>query len=412
MSGPAGVGGPHTTAGEFRLRSVAISAYGPTVLEAMGYGAAIPIVPLLARELGASVGQAALVGALLGVGQVTTSLPAGALISRVGERRAMVAASAVGAAVALLGAWSPHLILLAAATLITGMTWSVFLLARQGFMIDAVPSHLRARALSGLGGSHRVGMFLGPLLAVPLISTFGPRVAFVFSAVMSILALGLVLQVEDLGVDERRAALADPASVRAVLWGHRHTLATLGLGVTAINGLRALRMSIVPLWGDHVGLSAAQISLIFAVSSLVEIGLFYPAGAVMDRLGRAWVAVPTAVLLGLGLVLLPLTHDFGQVLAVTVLMAVGNGLGSGIVMTLGADTAPRIHRAKYLGGWRLFGDIGMSGGPLTASGLIALIGLAPAIVAVGAAGMVASGWIGWWVAALDRTRRVNERMPE
>lgn len=59
----------------FRLRSVAVSAYGPTVLEAMGYGAAIPLVPLLARRLGASVGLAAFVAALLGLGQLATSLP-------------------------------------------------------------------------------------------------------------------------------------------------------------------------------------------------------------------------------------------------------------------------------------------------------------------------------------------------
>ena len=48
----------------FRLQSVAVSAYGPTVLEAMGYGAAIPLVPLLARQLGASVGLAAFVAGM------------------------------------------------------------------------------------------------------------------------------------------------------------------------------------------------------------------------------------------------------------------------------------------------------------------------------------------------------------
>ena len=66
---------------DFRLRSVAVAAYGPTILEGIGYGAAIPIVPLLARQLGATVGQAALVAGLLGVGQLCASLPAGAMIA-------------------------------------------------------------------------------------------------------------------------------------------------------------------------------------------------------------------------------------------------------------------------------------------------------------------------------------------
>ena len=32
------------------------------------------------------------------------------------------------------------------------MTWTMFLIARQGFMIDAVPVAYRARAMSTLGG--------------------------------------------------------------------------------------------------------------------------------------------------------------------------------------------------------------------------------------------------------------------
>ncbi|HPF79648.1 MFS transporter [Nostocoides australiense] len=189
----------------------------------------------------------------------------------------------------------------------------------------------------------------------------------------------------------------------------RRTLLTLGLGASAISALRGIRLSVLPPWADHIGLPAAQLSLLVALGALVEIAICYPAGWVMDRRGRVWVAVPTAVLLGLGLMLIPVTGSFGELLAATVVMAVGNGLGSGIVMTLGADTAPRLHRAKYLGGWRLFADIGMSGGPLTVSGLAALAGLASVILGVG--GVLAAGWPWRWVGPVDRRRRADERMP-
>ncbi|MGB4836648.1 MAG: MFS transporter, partial [Nostocoides sp.] len=179
-------------AGGFRLRSVALPAYGPTVVEAMGYGASIPLLALVARDLGASVALAAFIGSVLGLGQLVTSLPAGAVIARVGERRAMVAASGVGAAAAVLTWAAPNLLILAVASVATGMTWTVFLLARQGFMIDAVPWGMRGRALSTLGGTHRIGMFLGPVLAAPLIAAHGARSAFLFAAAMSGLALLLV----------------------------------------------------------------------------------------------------------------------------------------------------------------------------------------------------------------------------
>lgn len=401
---PAPPEGHHGPAPPFRLRSVAVAAYGPTILEGIGYGASIPVVPLLARHLGASVGQAALIAGLLGIGQLATSLPAGSLIGRYGERRAMLVAATVGAVAAGLAGAAASLPALAAATLLTGMTWSVFLLARQGFMIDAVPPGMRARALSALGGSHRIGAFIGPMLGALVIARWGIRAAFALSVVASLCALGLVLRVPDLGADAREAARTEPASLWSVLASHRHTLATVGLGATSISALRAIRLSVLPLWADHIGLSASQVSLIFAISSVIEILLFYPAGWVMDHRGRATVAVPTALAHAVGLLALPLAHDLTQVLLVAVIMAVGNGLGSGIVMTLGADTAPGVHRSKYLGGWRLCGDLGSMGGPLALGALTTAATLGVASVTLGLGGLATAAWIAVWVGRLDRVR--------
>lgn len=390
--------------GEFRLRSVAVAAYGPSILESIGYGASIPVLPLLARQLGASVSEAAFVAGLLGLGQLAMSLPAGSLIARFGERRAMVFAAVVGAVAALSAGLAPNIELLAGATVLTGMTWSVFMLARQGFMIDAVPAHLRARALSALGGSHRIGLLIGPLLGSVVIAHWGVRSAFGMTFVAALAALLLVLRVPDLGVEHREQSRGEPASMWQVLAAHRRVLATLGLGVLAISGLRSIRLAILPLWADHLGLPPAQVSLLFAIGSGLEIVMFYPAGWVMDHFGRVVVAVPTVVGLAVGLLLLPLTSSFASLVLVTLVMAIGNGLGSGIVMTLGADTAPVLHRAKYLGGWRLCGDLGSGGGPLLISILAAALSLAGAALALGALGLTAAGWIAYWVGRLDRAR--------
>ena len=341
---------------------------------------------------------------LLGLGQLAMSLPAGSLIARFGERRAMVFAAVVGAVAALSAGLAPNIELLAGATVLTGMTWSVFMLARQGFMIDAVPAHLRARALSALGGSHRIGLLIGPLLGSVVIAHWGVRSAFGLTFVAALAALLLVLRVPDLGVEHREQSRGEPASMWQVLAAHRRILATLGLGVLAISGLRSIRLAILPLWADHLGLPPAQVSLLFAIGSGLEIVMFYPAGWVMDHFGRVVVAVPTVVGLAVGLLLLPLTSSFASLVLVTLVMAIGNGLGSGIVMTLGADTAPVLHRAKYLGGWRLCGDLGSGGGPLLISVLAAALSLAGAALALGALGLTAAGWIAYWVGRLDRAR--------
>jgi hypothetical protein len=106
-----------------------------------------------------------------------------------------------------------------------------------------------------------------------------------------------------------------------------------------------------------------------------------------------------------GSLLLPLTDGAPGVAAVMVLIAAGNGLGSGIVMTIGADTAPTQGRLQFLGGWRLCGDVGNSGGPLLVAGVAAVAPLATACVVIGVLGLAGAGWVGRWTGALDRARR-------
>ena len=60
-----------------RWRDLAIPAYGPTVLVSIGQGAILPLVALSARDLGGTVGQAAFIVALIGIGQ-TLRVPIGA----------------------------------------------------------------------------------------------------------------------------------------------------------------------------------------------------------------------------------------------------------------------------------------------------------------------------------------------
>ena len=182
-----------------------------------------------------------------------------------------------------------------------------------------------------------------------------------------------------------------------------------GTTVLVIGGARSLRATVLPLWADHVGISAEATSLVFGVAAFVEILLFYPAGWTMDRFGRTVVAVPVVVLIGAGVALLPLADGLVLFTVLAVVMAVGNGMGSGIVMTLGADTAPAAGRAQYLGGWRLAGDVGTTSGPLTVTVLTAVWPLAAACVVTGLLCLAGSLWVWRRVAASEETRRARLR---
>jgi MFS family permease len=395
------------------LRPIAVAAYGPTVLSSIGTGAVLPVLALTARDLGASVGTAAVIVSLLGVGMLVGDLPAGALAARFGERRALLAASVAEAVGMTAAGLAPSVMTLAAAVLALGLAGSVFGLARHAYLTDAVAPSLRARALSTLGGVHRVGIFVGPFVGALVLSWWGSIGPYAVGAVAALAAGGLVAVTKDLAVRDA-AHRADRASavrsregslsVFRVLRDHRRVLTTLGFGVIAVAATRAARNAIVPLWAEAIGLDATSTSIVFGLSGAADMLLFYPAGWAMDRFGRVYVAVPSMLVLGLGMVLVPFASTFWALVVVATVLGIGNGIGSGILMTLGADASPEVGRAQFLGGWRLMGDIGWASGPALVSAVAVLASLGTASVVMGVVAWAGAVWLKVWVPRFDPIR--------
>src|SRR5262249_33667237 len=91
-----------------------------------------------------------------------------------------------------------------------------------------------------------------------------------------------------------------------------------------------------------------------------------------------------------------------------IVMSFGNGLGSGIMMTLGADVAPADARVGFLSVWRTMSDSGSAIGPLVVAVLAAVCTLAAGIVAIGSVGLLAA--LGLWRSVPLHLAYANRRM--
>lgn len=381
------------------LLGLAPAVFLPALVFETGMGALAPVLALSGRALGASVGAAGLVLALLGVGQILGDVPAGALAARVGDRRAMLMAAGA-ALLTLCGCALARTVWeLSLAVTATGATNAVFVLARQAYLTEAVPAGLRARALSTLGGMSRVGAFVGPFIGAAVLRGHPVRDIYWLALVCTLVAAGVVLLVPDVTDTSggRTAGGAAPVPVRSVVRDHRRVFLTLGLAVLLVGSVRATRQTVLPLWAEHLGLTPSTISVVFGIAGLVDTLTFYPSGLVMDRAGRLWIAVPSMILLGLTQAALPLTGSLASLTVIAMLMGFGNGIGSGLLMTLGADVAPPRTRTQFLGVWRLCADSGSAGGPLVVSAAAAAGSLTTGIVLMGAAGLLATGALLRWV---------------
>ncbi|MFJ6679166.1 MFS transporter [Microbacterium sp. NPDC091382] len=403
--------------------------YAPTVLFAIGEGAVLPLIPILAGRLGADVALSALIASLLVVGQLIGNLPAGWSVARFGERVTMIVAGSLALIVSLAAALVPSLPVFAAAVFLIGSCAAAFGLARHSFMTTRVPVMFRARALSLLGGTFRLGMFTGPFIAAGLIGLFGDERSTIWFFAVCLVALIVLVT---FGPDPEKQFIAEPTrghdaedsgepvtgsipvaeriGVFRTMWLHRRVLSRVGLAAACLSAVRSARQVVLPLWGVSIGLDAQTIALIVGISGALDFALFYASGQVMDRFGRLWAALPAMILMGSGFLALSVTHDgagaemwFAMFAAV---LGVGNGLSSGILLTIGADLAPKEDPAPFLGSWRTLTDAGGATTPLIVTGVTAISSLSFAAGAVGVIGLLgAVAFIRWLPRFLPHVNR-------
>jgi hypothetical protein len=110
--------------------------------------------------------------------------------------------------------------------------------------------------------------------------------------------------------------------------------------------------------------------------------------------------------MGIAFCVMPLTHGPLTVALVSMVIGFGNGIGSGIVMTLAADTSPAIGRPTFLGVWRELADAGVGIGPLILSGVTALAGLSVGLVVSGSVGFAAALAMWRWIPRNAGIRRL------
>ncbi len=375
-------------------RALALPVYLPSLTISAGQAALVLLLPLRVLELGGEVELAALVMGVRGLGSLLANVPAGLLASRRGDRSVMLASQVAVAAASLGLAFAHAPAMVGALALLHGAGSAGWMLARISFITDTVPTAQRGRAIAVLAGIQRFGGFSGPALGGLVAQGLGFETAFLATGALSLTSLLLIVT---LTRPDRPEPPAEPAgsaqAVVRVFREQRHVFLGAGSAAVAISLVRSGRQLLIPLFGERIGLGAAEIGLVFSAAAALDMSMFYPVGMILDHWGRKWSAVPCLLALAASLALLPLANGFYSLGAVALLSGFGNGLGTGIVQTLGSDFSPVLGRGEFLGVWRLVSDLGAAVGPFLIGALVPF-GLASAALAtafIGLAGALVMG---------------------
>jgi MFS family permease len=375
------------------LRSpLLVAVYLPTLLLAFSSGLLVAILPIYAAGFGVGYGLVGLATSAAAIGTLVTDVPAGMVLGRVGLRPSMIAGAALVTVSTLALVWSDQFPGLVALRFLAGIGTALWALSRHAYIAEAIPIAQRGKALSMFGGINRFGIFAGPAIGGFMTDLAGIHLTFGLSAALA----GVALVMSALWLQEiaRSAGPRRAASRWRLVWAglrdNARDMSAAGVAQTLGQMIRAGRYLIIPLWGSQqLGLDAGQVGTIITAGAIVDVTMFLPAGWLMDRFGRKVAAVPSFALMAIGIGLIPFTYDFLTLTLAAMLVGLGNGLGAGLMMTLGADLAPPGATGEFLGIWRLIGDVGAVFGPLVVGLVAASVGLSGGAWVLAVAGALA-----------------------
>ena len=351
---------PATTVAQ-DLRRLAFSIYLPTFLNAIARGGALILLPLYALE---TEGGAVVAGAILSLralGTMIADVPAGQLTAKIGDKAVMLAGLAIVGTTAIVVSFIGSVFALTVVAVGFGIGSGCWILGRLSHITENVRLERRGRVISVLAGLERAGAMIGPVSAGIGVELVGYGLVFAVLGLITFCAFSMVALLTT------RTQLREVAHVSVgalqIAGKHAGILARCGSIMICLSVLRSSRQVIIPVWGISIGLGPAEIGLIASLTATVDLMMFYPAGLILDHIGRRAALIPAMAIMSLALILLPWTDTFTTFLLVSLLGGLGNGFGTGIFMTIGGDLAPRYGRSQFLGVWRLIGDSGGATGP-------------------------------------------------
>jgi MFS family permease len=389
-----------TTEGDYDVRTVAIAVTAGVFLGGVATGVAFPTLPLLDSILGIS---AVLLGVILAANRIARLLmnaPAGGIIDRFGPRKPMIIGLFVQGIAPfgyVVGVYTPP-IELAVLPVVGGVSAPglVFVLARALWGVGsafvfvgafAVITHVteatdRGRWTGYMRAGQSLGFPAGLVIGGVLTDIFDVETAFLTAGVLAMFAgvIGLLVLPDVSATGTTRTPLRRLPSLFS------STAGVLPIGVA--NGVvrllfggvlltTAVKYAVVlGLTVETLGMGAAGVTgLVMGAGVLAASGATVITGRISDRLNRRELAtLPAFGVLAVGFGVLAVVPTLLGMLGGVILVGLGVGGTGPVLLAALGDRAPSGSEGKFGGMYNIFGDVGLSVGPLVAFPAVTTIG--------------------------------------
>ncbi|MBX0329323.1 MFS transporter [Oscillochloris sp. ZM17-4] len=335
-------------------------------------GMILPVFPLLARELGASLGLIGVLTSLNGAAQVLSAVPIGALSDRRGRVPVIAAGLMLFALVAALLAAAPSPAWLLPAQALTGVATVATFFIAAALVGDASAPADRGVAMGLLTTAMGLGFAIGPLLGGLVHRAGGVRTGLQIAAMLSAGAAALAWLLLP-----RRAPMVRIARSRGPRMGlllqNRALLLACLANFLFSPVFSAVVVMVLPLRAASLGMDAVAIGSLYTVRALASTATRLPIGVFCTPAGSRRLMIAAMAFSGAALLGLALRADYP---AMMILLA-AEGISFGMFLTAGqafvSQHVPPAQLGAALGTYNTAGGLSATISPL-------LIGLVAASV--------------------------------
>jgi MFS family permease len=364
----------------------------------------VPILPVYARALGASLTLVGLIVGSYGLAQLVLRIPIGVTSDRLARRRPFAVAgfaAAVLSGISLVLAPSAEWLLLGRTLAgVSAATWVVISVIFAGYF----PAAETTRAMGLASFLSGAGQLIATSTGGKIAELYGWHAPFVAGAVLA-LAGGLVmLLIRDPEAQRRSVA---PGWAEIVRVGTRPRL----LAVSAVAALGqytfwATSYAFVPIYASNLHYAPAQIGLLTTAMLIAytaaSLGLVRLARVLDDRV----IICGGLVLAALSPLLTPFVTGYGLLLAVQALGGLGRGVAFPSLMGASLAAVTPRERGTAMGVYQAVYALGMTLGPATAGVIADRLGVSGALWISGLVTLLATAVAGLSLAARPRPAAV------
>lgn len=360
------------------------------------YGAVLPALPSIGRELSLDTLALALLLASYAVGLVVATPLMGGLVDKVGPRGPFAAGLAALVATTALFAFSGSLLWLTVGRALQGVAAGVTWTAGFALLAELWDDQGRGRAMGLAFLSVSAGSLLGPAVGGALFDLGGRALPFVVIGAVALVDGALRLAWVPRAAEHAALSARGPTEPAPSPWRDPGVLRIGAVVLLAATALTVLEPTLPGHLQGALGASATMTGLVFATATLAS-GLVAPwVGAETGRRGPRGLFVVGALATALALAALGQARSVGGVALAMALL----GLGSSTLMTPAVPAlAARVDAlggGRYGAAYALFNVVyalGMAAGPLVGGALTPRLGLGPTLLGVAAALVVGVGLV-------------------